>query len=103
MLVSPAKDHDSRLRKSMQDSAQRKVPRASTNINRLGIVADHPVLAYRIPVREISSSDLVCEGLRLSWVEDQIVETAQDDLGVVGAAKANVLHSVSRRYKMWDE
>ena len=78
---------------SMQQSTQRQIPRACTNVDRLGIIADDPILTDWIPIREIATSDLIRKGLRLPWVEDQIVETAEDNFGIVGSAETKILQS----------
>ena len=75
----------------IQSSAQRQIPRASAHIHSLGIRTNNPVLRHGIPVRDISPGDLIREGLRLSGVEDQVIEAAEDDLWVGGAAEGDVL------------
>jgi hypothetical protein len=74
-----------------QSSTQRQIPRARTDIHRLGIATNDPVLANRIPVRDISARDIVCENCGLSRIEDQVVETAEDDLWIGWASEGDVL------------
>jgi hypothetical protein len=65
-----------------QDTLQWQVSRTSTNIHGLRIGANHPVLTCGVPVGDISASQSIGEGLALSWVEDEIIESTEDDLGV---------------------
>jgi hypothetical protein len=74
-----------------QSRLQRQSPRRATHVHRLRSARNDPVLAHRIPVRDIAAGDLSLEGLLLTCFDRDIIESAEDDLWIVGTTERDVL------------
>ncbi len=70
---------------------QRQGPRRASHIHRLRGARDDPVLRNRVPVRDVTAGDLVCELLGLSGVNGDVIKASENNLGVVFATEGDVL------------
>lgn len=74
-----------------QGGLEMQLARGATNVRRLGILADNPVVGGDIPVGDVPTSE---GGRPLDGLAGRDVETVkvtEDDFGVVGSAERDIL------------
>lgn len=71
-----------------------QLARRTTNINRLGVLADDPVVGGNVPIGDIATSEGGGPLDGLARVDVHTVKVTKDDFGVVGAAEGDVLYTV---------
>ena len=71
-------------------SSKHQLTRASTDVHRLGVLRNDPVLGSDVPVADITAGDVSVEGSAHTGLDAQTVKGAKLDNGVLRSTESNV-------------
>lgn len=79
----------------LQLRLKRQLARRATNMHRLGIIADNPVLRLAVPVRHVASRQCGLPHLLLAASKRNPVELAERSHRVIRSTKGNILRELA--------